>query len=109
MRRPVTVPFRPVWVSIVVLASAAAVTALYLVARRASVVPVDPIAYEQTVTSFYRGLAALDTGLLDNAQSAFVRATELAAQEPAAWADLGLARLRGGDFDASADAVARAV
>jgi hypothetical protein len=39
-----------------------------------------------TVRTFYRGLASLQVGLLDDAQASS-RTTELVPREPAAWAD----------------------
>src|SRR4051794_17697420 len=65
-------------------------------------------AYEQTTSSFYRGLAQLQVGLLDDAKREFSKAATLAPGEPAAWANLGLAHLRLGEFDAAAGPVARA-
>ncbi len=53
--------------------------------------------YEQTVRHFYRGLAALDTGLLDNATLEFTQATSLEPDEPATWVNLGVARIRAGE------------
>ncbi|MEO8256413.1 MAG: FG-GAP-like repeat-containing protein [Acidobacteriota bacterium] len=65
-------------------------------------------AYEETVRSFYRGLASLQVGLLDDAKREFTRTTELVPREPAAWADLGLTHLRLGDFDPALQAIERA-
>ena len=65
--------------------------------------------YEQVTRAFYRGLAALDVGLLDDARDQFARATELVPEEPASWANLGLARLRLGDADGAAPAIQRAL
>ena len=65
-------------------------------------------AYEQTTSSFYRGLAQLQVGLLDDAKREFSKAATLAPGEPAAWANLGLAHLRLGEFDAASGPVARA-
>jgi Tfp pilus assembly protein PilF len=65
-------------------------------------------AYEQVTRSFYRGLAAMDVGLLDDAGRDFTQATELAPGEPAAWANLGLVRLRLGELDAAAEPIERA-
>ena len=64
--------------------------------------------YEQVVRAFYRGLAHLDVGLLDNADQAFVEATTIAPEEPASWANLGLTRLRLGSFETAAEPVAQA-
>src|SRR5499427_719359 len=66
-------------------------------------------AYEDTVRSFYRALAELQVGLLDDAKRGFGKATELAPGEPAAWANLGLAHLRLGEFDAARPPIDKAV
>ena len=65
-------------------------------------------AYEQATSSFYRGLAQLQVGLLDDAKREFSKATALAPGEPAAWANLGLAHLRLGEFDAASEPIAKA-
>jgi Tfp pilus assembly protein PilF len=65
-------------------------------------------AYEQTARHFFRGLANLEVGLLDDAVKELTQATTLAPGEPAAWANLGLAQLRLGAFDAAAAAIDRA-
>ena len=46
--------------------------------------------YRETVRAFYRGLAALEVGLLDDAQAAFERAAALAPDEPAIRANLAV-------------------
>ncbi len=66
-------------------------------------------AYENTTRSFYRALAELQVGLLDDAKRDFGKATELAPGEPAAWANLGLAHLRLGEFDAATAPIDTAV
>src|SRR5215467_9562852 len=66
-------------------------------------------AYEDTIRSFYRALAQLQVGLLDDAKQNFGKATELAPGEPAAWANLGLAHLRLGEFDAARPPIDKAV
>ena len=65
--------------------------------------------YEQITRAFYRGLAALEVGLLDDARDQFARATELVPEEAASWANLGLARLRLGDLEGAAPAIERAL
>jgi tetratricopeptide (TPR) repeat protein len=69
--------------------------------------PGAPI-YEEVVRSFYGGLAHLEIGLLDDARRGFTRATELVPGEPAAWANLGLANIRLGEFEAAVPLVQRA-
>jgi Tfp pilus assembly protein PilF len=66
-------------------------------------------AYDQTATAFYRGLAALQVGLLDDARQSFARATETGPAEPAAWANLGITDMRLGELDAAAVPIARAL
>jgi tetratricopeptide (TPR) repeat protein len=66
-------------------------------------------AYEQVSTTFYRGLAALQVGLLENAVNDFTEATMLVPPEPAVWANLGVARMRLGDLEAAAEPVGRAL
>ena len=51
--------------------------------------PVSP-EYRETVRAFYRGLASLEVGLLDDAQAAFERAAALAPDEPAIRANLAV-------------------
>src|ERR1041384_5518504 len=66
-------------------------------------------AYENTTRAFYRGLAELQVGLLDDAKRDFGKATELVPGEPASWANLGVASHRLGDFDAAAAPIEKAV
>src|SRR5687767_2222681 len=65
--------------------------------------------YEAATQAFYRGLAALEVGLLDDAKDQFARATQVAPEEPAAWANLALTELRRGEIDPAAAAVERAL
>ena len=75
----------------------------YLVSRRAEGLPSpDSAEYRATVRRFYRGLAALEVGLLDDAIAEFEGATELVPSEPASWANLGVSWLRRGEADAAA-------
>jgi tetratricopeptide (TPR) repeat protein len=88
-----------------------AVVVGYLIRRATStrgLPSADSPAYEETTRSFYRGLAQLQVGLLDDAKREFARATELAPGEPAAWANLGIAHLRLGEFDAAVAPIATA-
>src|SRR5882672_9854807 len=87
----------------------AAVAGAVVVRRLAGRLPsAGSPAYEETTQSFYRGLAQLQVGLLDDAKREFTRATELAPGEPAAWANLGVAHLRQGEFDAASEPIAKA-
>jgi tetratricopeptide (TPR) repeat protein len=105
---------RATWIAAAGLALAlvaAGVGAYYYFARAANsdLPSAGSPAYEQTTSSFYRGLAQLQVGLLDDAKREFSKAAALAPGEPAAWANLGLAHLRLGEFDAASGPVARAV
>ena len=64
--------------------------------------------YEQATRAFYRGLAALDVGLLDNARQNFINATQAIPEEPASWANLGLSLIRLGDVEAAVAPIGRA-
>lgn len=55
--------------------------------------------YQEVVSAFYTGLAAMQVGEEVFAEGEFTRVTELASQEPAAWANLGLLALRRNDLD----------
>ncbi len=64
--------------------------------------------YEQATRAFYRGLASLEVGLLEDAKREFTEVTTTVPEEPAAWANLGLAHLRQGELDAAAAPIDRA-
>src|SRR4051812_42748603 len=83
--------------------------ALALGCSRPRVPDVNSPAYEDTTRTFYRGLAELQVGLLDDAKRDFGKATDLAPGEPAAWANLGLSHLRLGEFDAAKPPIDKAV
>jgi tetratricopeptide (TPR) repeat protein len=57
--------------------------------------------YNDTVRAFYVGLAALQVGDDVRAESELTKATELAPDEPASWANLGLLNLRQRNLDAA--------
>jgi tetratricopeptide (TPR) repeat protein len=98
-----------VW-PIVILAVLGSGLAAYLWTRREPGLPAaGTAAYEQATRQFYRGLAALQVGLVDQAKQEFSGATSAAPGEPATWANLGLAHLRLGEFEAAAPAIERAV
>jgi tetratricopeptide (TPR) repeat protein len=87
----------------------AAVTGGYWMLRSSTRLPSpDSPTFEEVVRSFYGGLAHLEIGLLDDARRGFTRATELVPGEPAAWANLGLANIRLGEFEAAVPLVQRA-
>ena len=58
--------------------------------------------YRETVSAFYRGLAAVEVGLLDDARTQFAQAAVLAPAEPAIAANLAVAHIGFGDDDAAA-------
>ena len=92
---------------VLLAALAAAGAAIYLLT--APRLPAQGSAqYEEMLRAFYRGLAELEVGLLDNARQDFARATQVIPEEPAAWANLGLALIRLGDVEAAADPIGRA-
>ena len=94
---------------IVVLGLALAAVVGYVISRRLDqTLTTDPATYEDITRTFYRALAHLDVGLLDNAKQEFGRATELVAEEPAAWANLSLAQARLGEFDTAMTSAERA-
>jgi tetratricopeptide (TPR) repeat protein len=93
---------------VVLLALGAA--AFLLLARRAARLPAPGSEkYEQVTRAFYRGVASLDVGLLDDAKREFGAATDVVPEEPAAWANLGLTHLRLGELDAAAAPIERAL
>ncbi len=64
--------------------------------------------YREMVSAFQEGVAALDADAIECARTALARATELIPEEPAAWADLGLLKLRQGDHEGAASDLERA-
>jgi tetratricopeptide (TPR) repeat protein len=68
----------------------------------------SPESYAQLVSAFSVGVASLDVEENERAREQFTQATGLAAAEPAAWANLGLAEVRLGNMDAAAAALDKA-
>jgi tetratricopeptide (TPR) repeat protein len=100
---------RRIVVSAVVALSVAGVgLGVYVWNRRSGLPSPGSPTYEETVRAFYRGLASLQVGLLEDAKREFTRTTELVPREPAAWADLGLTHLRLGDFEPALQAIQQA-
>lgn len=66
-------------------------------------------AYRQAVTAFYSGIAALQAGESDLAETSFRQVTDLAPGEPAGWANLGLTAMARGEADAATAAVERSL
>src|SRR5580658_10252741 len=65
--------------------------------------------YQQMVSDFYVGLAALQVGDDVRAESTLSQATAIAPGEPAAWANWGILALRQRNFDVAAQRLNRAL
>jgi tetratricopeptide (TPR) repeat protein len=87
----------------------AAITLVWFIGGRESLPAPGSEPYEQITRAFYRGLASLEVGLLDDAKREFTSATVLVPEEPASWANLGLTHLRLGELDVAAEPIARAL
>ena len=94
-------------IAIIVLAGAAVWYAL-LRPTAGNLPAPESEAYEEVVRAFYRGLAALESGLVDDAKANFTRATSLVPAEPAGWANLAVAHLRLAEFEPAASAAREA-
>src|ERR1044071_8660932 len=64
--------------------------------------------YNDTVRAFYVGLAALQVGDDVRAESELTKATQLAPDEPASWANPGLLNLRQRNLDKAAERLEKA-
>ena len=64
--------------------------------------------YNEIVRTFYIGLAALQVGHDVQAESSLARFTQIAAAEPAGWANWGVLALRQRNFDTAAQRFERA-
>ncbi|HKY42822.1 MAG TPA: tetratricopeptide repeat protein, partial [Pyrinomonadaceae bacterium] len=64
--------------------------------------------YNELVRTFYVGLAALDVGHDVQADAKLAQFTQLAAPEPAGWANWGLLALRQRNYDTAAERLQRA-
>src|SRR3982751_2666923 len=64
--------------------------------------------YNDTGRAFFVGLAALQVGDDIRAESELTRATQLAPDEPASWANLGLLSLRQRNLDVAAERLEKA-
>ena len=102
-------PGKTLGIFFVVVVAVLAADGYYAYLKRGRLPSPDSPVYEDTTRSFYRGLAELQIGLLDDAKRDFGKATELVPGEPAAWANLGLAHLRLGEFDAATAPIEKAV
>ena len=68
----------------------------------------DSEVYQSTVTAFYTGLAAVQSGFDGLGQERLEEVTTLVPAEPAAWANLGLIALRQNAYDVAAERLAQA-
>src|SRR5919106_237017 len=64
--------------------------------------------YNEIVRTFYIGLAALQVGHDVQAESSLAKFTQLAAAEPAGWANWGLLALRQRNYDPANERLTRA-
>ncbi len=69
--------------------------------------PSDP-RYEEVVSAFSTGVAAIDTDTNNIARDSLLLATRTIPEEPAAWANLALAQIRLADYDAAHLSLTRA-
>ena len=58
----------------------------------------DSETYRETVSAFYTGLAAIESGTDRQGEENLLRVTELAPGEPAAWINLGLLAMRRNEY-----------
>ena len=58
----------------------------------------DSETYRETVSAFYTGLAAIESGIERQGEENLLRVTELAPGEPAAWVNLGLLAMRRNEY-----------
>jgi len=94
---------------VAILLLIAGITFLFVRSRGPALPAPGSEQYEQVTRAFYSGLSALEVGLLDDARERFTEATALVPAEPAAWANLALARLRLGQLDEAAGPIERAL
>ncbi|MBV9760907.1 MAG: VCBS repeat-containing protein [Acidobacteriaceae bacterium] len=64
--------------------------------------------YAELCSSFYLGLAGLQAGEDGRAKEYLTRSTQIAPEEPAGWADLGILQVRQQEFDAAFSSVEKA-
>ncbi len=65
-------------------------------------------AYRDAVAAFHAGLAGIQTGANRHAEENLTRVTEIAPEEPAAWANLGVLALREARYDDAGEYLERA-
>ena len=64
--------------------------------------------YREAVSAFYTGVSAMQVGEDRRAEAKLTQVTELAPDEPAAWANLGLLALRRNAYDEAVEHLAQA-
>src|SRR5262245_60623021 len=106
--RPVRTKSLLVFTAVVAAFVAAAVVVVRHRRPSSQPIQIDQATYDSVSRQFFRGLAQLEVGLIDDSVKAFDAATKTVPDEPASWANLGLAHLRLGDFDSTATALDRA-
>lgn len=74
----------------------------------AAAATLEPAAYEALIAAFYTGVTAAQVGDNERALARFRESTELAPDEPAAWANLALLESRANDPEAARSAIDRA-
>ena len=100
---------RLILIALAAVVAVAAAAGYWFLGRKAPLPGPGSEVYEQATRAFYRGLASLDVGLLEDAKREFAEVTARVPEEPAGWANLGLAHLRQGELDAAAEPIERAL
>ncbi|HEX8474119.1 MAG TPA: FG-GAP-like repeat-containing protein [Pyrinomonadaceae bacterium] len=85
-----------------------AVVSVSVASCRTGVPDANSAEHVKALRAFYVGLAALQVGDDVRAEAKLKEATELAPEEPAGWADLGLLYLRQREFERAAERIERA-
>lgn len=97
---------RRIWIAAVVVVVVGAAVGVYLARRERSGPSSLPgpgsAKYDEMVSAFYAGVAALDVDAAERAQTLLARAVELVPEEPAAWANRGLLAIRLGNHESAA-------
>ena len=68
----------------------------------------DSETYRETVSAFYTGLAAIESGIDRQGEENLLRVTELAPGEPAAWVNLGLLAMRRNEYALASEYLGKA-
>ncbi|MEO6808544.1 MAG: FG-GAP-like repeat-containing protein, partial [Isosphaeraceae bacterium] len=102
--------FTALWtLAALIVAATVALLVVILVRPGAETLPeIGSQTYQEMVSAFFSGVAALDADANQIAKPSLIRATELVPNEPAAWANLGLLAIREGDLDDAEEALEKA-